>query len=150
MEKRLTINFNEVDAVATDTVVEAGKYRMRVIGFETSMAKTGMPQLRCDLEILDHPEFEGSMKREYFPLDENAIWRIRQFLKAVHPDVSKLKDEVRVDSVVFEDLLEDCKGESLFICYGVEEFEGLEKNFSRRYIRLEIGNKESPPGKIAK
>jgi len=147
MEKKMTIRFDVVDAVATDTLVPAGKYRMLVNGFEKSKAKTGTPQVRCDLEILDKSEFEGSEKREYFPLDENALWRIVQFIKVL-TDTSELKDrEVDVNSIVFDDLLEGCIGKSLYICYGVEEFEGMEKNFSRRYLRFEGDIEESPPDK---
>jgi len=147
MEKKMTVRFDEVDAVATDTVVPAGKYRMLVNGFEKSKAKTGTPQIRCDLEILDKPEFEGCEKREYFPLDEKALWRIVQFIKVL-TDTSKLKDrEVDVNSIVFDDLLEGCIGKSLNICYGVEDYEGMEKNFSRRYLKQE--GEDSPPEKKA-
>jgi hypothetical protein len=145
MDKRLTINFNEEDPIVVDTVVPAGKYRVRVTGFEKTKARTGTPQVRCDLEVLGHPEYDGCTKKEFFPLDENSLWKMKQFIRATYPDVSQLKDEVKVDSIIFDDLLEGCIGESLFICYGLGEFEGMDRNFSRRYIRLETEDKGSPP-----
>jgi len=132
----MKLNFNEMDVNVVDTVVPAGKYRMRVKGFEHCVAKTGAKQLRCDLEVLDHPEFDGMDKREYFQLETKCLWKLMLFIKAV-TDIGHLEgNEVEIESIMFEDLLERCVGETLFINYGVEEFEGLERNFFRRFSKV--------------
>jgi len=146
IKKGTTIDFDAIDSSAMDTLVPPGKYRMRVKTFDRSKAKTGTPQIKCELEILDNPEFEGCTKKEYFPLDEKSFWRIGQFLKLLTDTTGR---EVDVNSTVFDDLLDECVERTLFIVYGKEVFNGLEKNSSRRYLS-DSGQTEEVPKKVSK
>jgi len=147
----MKINFNKTDDYNGNTLVPAGKYKMRVRNLESTTTKRkGKTQLRCEMEILDNPEYEGMTKQEYFPLDENALWKIKQFIASL-TDVSKLKyPEVDIDSIVFMDMIDGCIGNSLYIYYGVETFEGLERNYSRRYEKVKDGLELDPVPKVKK
>jgi hypothetical protein len=142
----MKMKFDGNENFAGDTTVPAGKYRLLFKGFERTTAKrTGTPQLKCDLEVLENSEFEGLEKKEYFPLDNNSLWRLKQFIAAVM-DVSKLKDkEVDVETMAFNKLLEAAIGRSVFIYYGLEDYEGLERNFSRKYQKVDIEELALPP-----
>lgn len=132
----MRIDFSDVPEGSGDTVVPAGKYKMQVKGFEPCVAKTGKKQIRGDFEFLDNPEFEGLEKREYFNIDENSLWKLKRFMGALIDTKSLKSKEMEIDSIVFQDLLEDCVGKALFINYGVEEYEGLERNISRRFTKI--------------
>lgn len=138
----MKLKFNQKQNRFHDVVVTPGKYRMRIKGFEPCIAKTGTKQLRCDLEVLNHPEFQGVEKREYFPLTNKGYEWLQNFIEAA-TDTSHLgDDEIETDSILFEDLLERCVGEAIDICYKVEIYEGLERNEMRRFSKAK--NAESP------
>ena len=139
-KKEMTIDFDAIGSGVKDTLVPPGKYRMRAKTFERSIAKTGTHQLLCNLEILDKPEFEGCMKKEFIPLEEKSLWRVGQFINNLTDTTGRRVD---VNSSDFDVLLDECLEKTLFIVYGKEEFHELEKNFSRRYLR-DSGEREDP------
>ncbi len=128
------IDFDEQDSEGSDTFVPAGKYRVGVKAFERRVAKTGTEVIRCRLQILDHPELAGQEKHEYFPLIGEAAWKVRRFFKAL-AETGSLEGTMDIDSVEFEELLKNSIGKTLFVTYGIEEYEGSERNKLRRFDR---------------
>ena len=128
------IDFDEQDSYGGDVVVPAGKYRVEVVEFERCTASTGTEQIRCVVKILDRREFDGQEKHEYFPLVGGASWKLRRFFKVLK-EAGSLEGTMDIDSVEFEELLQSCKGKTLSVTYGIEDYEGMDRNVLRRFDR---------------
>lgn len=123
----LTLNLEKGDLLGN--VIPDGDYLAIVSNWEAKKFSTGSIGASVEFTITED-EYSGRKQWSNLVMQENSIWKITEFLKAME----LWTDDELLDNSNLGDLLEQARGESLTIRVGHHEWEGEMRNNVGKFL----------------
>lgn len=119
----------EWDKVKRDfPVYPEGAYMVKIDSIERQKSSKGKDMLLIKAKIIEPKAHASGSIAEFLTLTETSLWRIALFLEScLDYDVAKLP-AIDTDSVDFDNLLDACKGRTMWWNVFIDNYDGKERN----------------------
>ena len=108
------------------TVYPEAIYKVGIVDWEYTVAKTGTKQVRVKAEIVEPEEYAGKTIVDHYALTENAQWKLARLVASIM-DVETLPT-MEANSKSFNRVLDSLKGQSVYWQVTQRVFNGIKRN----------------------
>ena len=107
-------------------VYPAGTYKVKILSWEFTEAKTGTKQIQWKAEIQEPQEYQGRHINVFTPLTEAAIWRVSNLIGAT--GIKFDPNSIDTDSQAFKTLCNQTMGRTTYWLNAEASYNGVPKN----------------------
>ena len=115
------------NSIPERTLFPEGTYKFRVVSWERVTAKSGTPQIRWKLEIVEPDEYRGKSILEHTAITDKALWKVAKLVAACRVDTSAC-GIMDVTGSAFDRILTACKERTLYGRLIIDRRQGVERN----------------------
>jgi len=125
-------------------VYPEGAYLVRVDSWERQNKVGKKPSILIKAKIIEPKAHANGHLAEFFTLSESSMWRVALFLEScLDYDVTKLP-AIDTDSIDFDNLLDACKGRTMWWNVFVDNYDGKERNKTTTQDPYAVGQGNKP------